>query len=144
MSATSIAERKTPWHLWVVGILVILWNGSGAATIMLAQAGRLPNLDPEEAAWYAAQPLWFVIVRDIALVSAVAAGVAPLLRSRAAVWLFALSLAAIFVTNTYDLAAGTSRVLVDQGALIVTCIIVVLAILQLVYARAVATRGVLK
>jgi len=142
MSATSIGQPKTPWHVWAVGIVVILWNGSGAVTIMLAQAGRLPDIGPDEAAYYAAQPLWLVISTDIALVSALAA-VALLFRSRAAVWLFALSLAAIFINNVYELAAGTSRALANQGALIVTCIIVVLAILELVYARAMANRGVL-
>jgi hypothetical protein len=144
MSATATVERKTPWHVWVVGILTVLWDGSGAVVIMLAQAGRLSNLEPDEAAYYAAQPLWLVISTDIALVSAIAAGIALLLRSRAAVWLFAISLLAIVVNDGYELATGTSRALANQGALIVTCIIFVIAVLQLVYARAMANRGVLK
>jgi hypothetical protein len=110
---------------------------------MMAQAGRLADLTPDEAAYYAAQPTWFVVVTDIALVGAIAAAIALLFRSRQAVWLFAISLAAIFVTNAYDLAAGTSRALVSRGALIVTGIIVVLAILELVYARAMRKRAVL-
>jgi hypothetical protein len=61
-----------------------------------------------------------------------------------AVWLFALSLSAIVVTNAYELAAATSRVLASRGALIVTVIIVVIAVLELVYARAMARRGVLR
>jgi hypothetical protein len=130
--------------VWVVGILTVLWNGSGAVVIMLAQAGRMPNLQPDEAAYYAAQPAWLVISTDIALVSAIAAGIALLLRSRAAVWLFAISLAAIVVNDGYELATGTSRALANQGALIVTCIIFVIAVLQLVYARAMANRGVLR
>src|SRR5262245_52702363 len=97
MATTSAPELKTPWHLWVVGILTLLWNGSGAATIMLAQGGRLANIRPDEAAYYAAQPTWFVITTDIALVSAIAAGVALLRRSRTAAWLFGLSLALILV-----------------------------------------------
>lgn len=130
--------------MWVAGILSLLWNGSGAYTIMMAQAGRLPSLSADEAAYYAAQPLWFVLVTDIALLAAIAAAVALLLRSRTAAWLFALSLVAIVVTNASDLAAGTSRTLVSQGALIVTVLIAVLALLQLVYARAMTTRGVLR
>jgi len=55
MSAVSIPGRRTPWHLWVVAILTLIWNGSGAYTIMMAQAGRLPNLAADEAAYYAAQ-----------------------------------------------------------------------------------------
>jgi hypothetical protein len=144
MSAVSIADRKTPWHVWVVGALTLLWNGSGAYTIMMAQAGRLAGLSADEAAYYAAQPVWFVVTTDIALLSAVAAGVALLLRSSLAAWLFALSFAAILVTNSYELAAGTARVLVSRGALIVTAIIVVLAFLQLVYAWSMKKRAVLR
>jgi sec-independent protein translocase protein TatC len=141
---TTIPQRKTPWHVWVVGILALLWNASGAYTIMMAQAGRLTNVSADEAAYYAAQPLWFAIATDIALVSAIAAAVALLLRSRAAVWLLALSMLAILGTNAYDLGAGTSRVLGNRGALIVTSIIVVLAALQLVYAWAMKRRAVLE
>ena len=127
-----------------MGILTLLWNGSGAYTIMMAQGGRLANINADEAAYYAAQPLWFVIVTDIALAASVAAGVAVLLRRRAAVWLFAVSLSAIVVTNAYDLAAGTSRTLVSQGALVVTLIIATIAVLQLLYSWTMQRRSVLK
>jgi hypothetical protein len=138
-----MSERRTPWHLWAVAIVALLWNVSGAVTIMLAQPGRLSDISPDDAAYYSAQPAWFVVATDIALLAAVAASIALLLRRRAAVWLFGLSLAAIFVTNSYELAAGPSRVLVNRVALITTCIIVVIAVLELVYARAMKARGVL-
>lgn len=136
MATTFSTERRTPWHLWAVAILTLLWNGSGAVTILLAQMGRLPNIDPDEAAYYAAQPLWLIITMDIATFAPIAAAVALLLRSALSVWLFALSLALILVNNLYELVAGTSRALVNQGALVVTAIIVVIAVLQLVYANA--------
>ena len=144
MTTISTPERRTPWHLWTVAILTLLWNGSGAVTILMAQMGRLPNINPDEAAYYAAQPLWFVIATDIATLAPVAAGVALLLRSQLAVWFFAVSLALILFNNVYELVAGTSRALVNQGALIVTGIIVVIAILQLVYSNAMKKRGVLR
>ena len=137
------AKRKAPWHLWAVGILALLWNASGAYTILMARAGELADLSPDEAAYYAAQPGWFVVVTDIALICAIAGAIALLFRHRAAVWLFAVSLAAIVVTNAYDLAAGASRVLANRGALVVAAIIVLLAVLQLVYASAMKKRAVL-
>ncbi len=143
MSAISI-PRKTPWHLWVVGILTLLWNGSGAYTIMMAQAGRLSGMSADEVAYYAAQPTWFVIATEIALLAPLAAAVALLLRSRTAVWLFALSVAAVLVTNFYDLTAGTSRALASRGALIVTVVIVAIAILQVIYAWTMRNRAVLR
>ena len=144
MSTVSTPAIKTPWHLWVVAVLTLLWDGSGAYTIMMAQAGKLATLTPDEAAYYAAQPLWFVVTTDIGLVSALAAAIALLLRSRMAVWLFALSLVLILFNDIYDLIAGTSRVLVSQGALIVTVIIAVIAVLQVLYAVAMRKRAVLK
>lgn len=144
IEASTAPERKAPWHVWVVAIAALLWNGSGAFTIVMAQAGRLPDLSADEAAYYAAQPLWFVIVTDIALFAALAGAIALLLRNRVAVWLFAISLAAIFVTNIHDLSAGTSRTLVSSGAMIVTAIIVVIAMLELAYAGAMKARGVLR
>lgn len=71
MSDASLAQpasslpSRTPWHLWLVGVLSLLWNLSGAITIWLAQAGRLPDISAAEAAYYAAQPLPFVIVTGV-------------------------------------------------------------------------------
>ena len=144
MSAIPTPGRRTPWHVWAVAILTLLWNGSGAYTIMMAQAGRLPDLSADEAVYYAAQPLWFVVVTDVALLGAVAAAVALLVRRGVAAWLFALSLVAIVVTDVYDLVAGSSRALANQVALTVTVIIAVIAILQLWYAWTMKKRGVLK
>jgi len=142
-AAVSSVKPNAPWHIWVVGILTLLWDGAGAYTIMMAQAARLPGLTPDEIAYYAKQSLWFVIVTDFALVTAIAAGVALLLRSRHAVGLFAISLIAILQTNAWDLGAETSRALASRGALIATCVIVVLAGLQLWYAMATKKRAVL-
>ena len=137
-------QSRTPWHLWLVAILVLLWNGSGALTIMLAQAGTLPNITADEAAYYAAQSLPFVLITDVALLTPLAGAVALMLRSKTAVALFAVSLVCICITNTWDILAGTSRALANTTALVVTCIILVLAILELIYARAMQQRGVLR
>jgi hypothetical protein len=144
MSTVAVPAATRPWHLWVVGILTLLWNGSGAVTILMAQMGRLPDISADEAAYYAAQPTWNVILTNIATFAPVLAGIALLLRSQRAVWLFALSLALILALDVYELVVGTSRALANQGALIVTVIIAVIAVLQLVYSTAMKKRGVLR
>lgn len=136
--------KRAPWHLWVVGVAALLWNASGAFTIFLAQAGRLAGISADEAAYYAAQPLWFIVITDVALLAATAGAIALLLRSRMAVWLFAASLAAIAVTHAFDLYMGTSRALANSGAMIVTVIIAVIAVLELLYARTLRSRGILR
>jgi predicted cobalt transporter CbtA len=135
---------KAPWHLWVVGVLALLWNGAGTATIMAAQFGAYPDLPADEAAYYAAQKLWFVAVTDLALLGGVLGGAALLLRSRWAATLFALSLVAIAITNGYDLAAGTSGCSPTRRPWWSPCLIWLLAILQLWYAAVMRGRGVLR
>lgn len=107
------------------------------------RATKLANISADEAAYYAAQPLWFAVVTDIATIGAAIAGIALLFRSRVAVWLFAASLVCIAITHIYDFAMGTSRAFSSTGALVVTVLIAVIAVLELVYARAMRKRGVL-
>ena len=146
MNETTVTfpTARTPWHLWVVAFLVLLWNGSGACVILLAQAGRLPGISPDEAAYYAAQPLWFVVLTDVALFAPLAGAVALLLRRRWAVPLFAVGLVAVGLADIWDLASGSSRALANAGAAIVTACIFVIAVLELLYARAMQRRGVLR
>jgi hypothetical protein len=143
MSEAARDEEKAPWHLWVVGILSLLWNGAGAFVIWSAQAGRW-RLSADEAAYYAAQPLWLVLSTDVALASAIGAAIGLLLRRQWAVWLFEVSLVLILVNNIYEIVAGTSRALVNQGAMIVTIVIAILAVAQLMYAAPMQRRDVLR
>jgi hypothetical protein len=136
-------STKTPWHLWVIAVAAFLWNAAGAFTIMMAQAGTLYDLEPGERAYYAAQPVWFVILTDMSLIAAVAASIALLLRRRAALHLFAFSFAAVLITNGYELAAGTSRMLVTRAALIVTILIAAIALFEVAYTWAMKRRSVL-
>lgn len=140
----NAAPVRAPWHLWVVAILTLLWNGAGAATIAMAQAGMRLDMDPHEVAYYANQPRWFVLTTSLATALPVAAAVALLLRNRAAAWLFALALAAIVFNNVYDVAAGTSLTLADEGWRNLTIVLLIVALLQFAYAWTMRKRGVLR
>jgi hypothetical protein len=137
------ARPKAPWHLWVVGVLSLLWNASGAWVIMSAQSGAAMDMDAREIAYYAAQAPWFVALVDLVLISAVLAAIALLLRSRWAVHLYALSVAGFVVTAAYDIVQGTALFLGDQGWLVLELVTFGLSLLQLVYAWAMRKRGVL-
>ena len=143
MESVNLSQTKRPWHLWLISILSILWYLSGTYTILMAQAGKLPKLSVEEAAYYSSQPIWFVILTDISLLSALIASIALIIKSRFAFRFFSLSLSTIFITNIYDLAAGTSRALANTGAMIVTILIVTIAILLLMYTWLMKKRSIL-
>lgn len=138
------APAKAPWHLWVVGVLSLLWNVGGAWTYIQAQSGAPMDMDANEIAYFAAQAPWFVAVTDVAVVAPLLGALVLLLRSRWAVHLYGLSVAAIVITTAYDVAAGTALLLNDQGWLILDCITFGLAILQWLYSWAMRRRGVLR
>jgi hypothetical protein len=58
--------------------------------------------------------------------------------------LFAIGLAAVLFADIYEFAAGTSRALLNTTTMIVTSVILVIAILQFWYSRAMRSRGVLR
>ena len=79
----AAAVPRTPWHLWVIGVLSLLWNAAGAWTIMSAQSGAPMDMDANEIAYYAAQAPWVVAVVDVVLISATLAAIAQLLYAAA-------------------------------------------------------------
>ena len=42
-------QANTPWHLWLVGIVAVLWNGLGATDYTMTQLGN--------RAWYTSMGL---------------------------------------------------------------------------------------
>lgn len=140
----GVAPSKTPWHLWAVGVLSLLWNASGAWVFVQAQTGNPMDMDATEIAYYAEQPLWAVVLTDLAFAGAILGAVALLLRSRWAPPLYLLSIAAIVFSTVGDIARGSALLLQDQGWLTLALVTTGLALLQWLYARWMGKRGVLR
>lgn len=142
-SSSHPHPERTPPHLWVVGLLAVLWNAWGVALAIGAQTDRLQLRDPDMAAYFEGQPLWFVVLADIAPLAGVAGGAALLLQSRWAARLFATQVGVIVLGNTYELIVGTSLLLSNPETRVVSLAIVALTCGLIAYARALTRRGVL-
>src|SRR5688572_147061 len=136
-------HAKAPAHLWVVGLLLVLWNGWGVALAVAAQSASLPIADPDVEAYFAAQPSWFVLFADIGPIAGVAGAVALLLQSRWAPLLFVVQIVVLAITNTYEVVQGTSLLLTSSDSRVASVVLAVLLCGQILYARAMARRGVL-
>jgi hypothetical protein len=134
---------KAPFHLWVVGLLLVLWNGWGIAIAIAAQTASFPAPDPQVAAYFAEQPSWFVLLADIGPVAGVAGSVALLLQSRWAPLLFVVQLGVLTLSNVYEVAIGTSLLLASAESRIGAAVLAVMIGGEILYARAMASRGVL-
>lgn len=141
MDATT---PKTPWHLWVVGVLSLLWNASGAWVAVQAQTGAAMDMDATEIAYYAEQPLWVVALTALAFAGAILGALALLLRSRWAPALYLLSIAAILASAAGDIARGTALLLQQRDWLVLAGVTTGLAVAQWAYAAWSRRRGALR
>jgi len=144
VAGPGAAGAKAPWHFWAIGVLALLWYASGAWTIQMAQLGRLEGLSSDEAAYYAAKPVWLVGTTAIATYGSLLGAILLLARRGSAAPVFAIALAFILLNNAIELSNGTSRVYANNAAAVVTTIIALIALFMVWYSRAMQRRGVLR
>ena len=137
---------RTPLHLWVVGVLSLLWNAMGAFDYLATQLKLdfyMSQFSEEQLAYFYEIPPWAVSGWAFGVWGAVAGSIGLLLRRRWAVWAFAVSLAGVAVSSLHSLVLSEGAATMGTGGMIFTAIIWVIAIALLVYARAQAKTGVL-
>ncbi len=96
-------RSRTPWHLWVVGVLAVLFNAIGVFDFVMSMAQGADymasaGMTPEQIALYTNLPGWMIVVWAIGVFGAIIASFLLLARKRLAGPIFAVSLAA-FVLN---------------------------------------------
>ena len=95
----TTAEGRTPVHLWIVGILSLLWSCFGAYDYTMTRmrdtdyiAKAMPGVDPNAAlSWVDAMPLYAQAGWALGVWLALLGSVLLLMRSRWAVWSYGLS-----------------------------------------------------
>lgn len=149
MSTLSGTMRNTPWHLWVVGIVAVLFNAIGAfdhTMVMLQGAAYMKSAGMGDAqiAHFQSLPMWMMAAWAVGVWGAMIGSVLILLRSGFAVWFFAASLAAFVLNLVYTYALSDGGKIMGQAMMITNVVILVLLLFFLLYARAMAQRGVLR
>jgi len=105
MIDTSMTTR-TPWHLWVVGVLSLLWNGYGGYDFIRTTTQgeaymRSAGFDQAMIDYFNAMPAWMYVPWTLGVWGAVIGSILLLIRNRLAVWAFALSLLGAVVSLIY-------------------------------------------
>lgn len=106
MTDTTMATRATPWHLWAVGVLSLLWNAFGAYDFVMSLTQReaywrASGMTDAMVAYYNAMPSWMYVPWILGVWGAVAGSILLLMRSRWAVHAFALSLLGAVISLLY-------------------------------------------
>ena len=134
---------RTPFHLWALGLLLVLWNCWGLFGAIAAQGGFLPQMPDEASAYFEQQPLWFVALADFSPLAGVAGAMAVLLQSRWAPRLFLAQIAIALLATAYELITGTSPLFGGGPAWGSTGLLLGLLFAQYLYARFLLKRGLL-
>jgi hypothetical protein len=139
---------KTPWHLWLVGILSLVWNSMGALDYTMTKtenATYMANFTPEQLDYFYSFPFWANIGWAVGVWFAVAGSFFLLLRSRMALWSFVFSFLGMITTLIYQFALSETKMveLMGIGPALFTLAIFIVALLLIIYARAQKTAGVL-
>ena len=140
------AKSKAPRHLWIVGVLAVLWNAIGAfdySATQLRLDWYMSSFTPEQLAYFYGFPAWAVAAWAVAVWSSLGGSVGLLLRKHWAVGLFGLAIVAMMVTSIYNFGLSDGAALMGPGAIAFSIVIWVIAFALFFYARAMARRGVL-
>ncbi len=144
------AGAGVPWHLWLVGVLSLLWNGFGAYDfIMTTTQGeaymRSAGFDDAMIAYYNAMPAWMWGPWILGVWGAVAGSILLLLRNRLAVWAFGLSLLGAVISLIYGKFMDPPPLSEEMAAMgFMPWVITAIALFLAWYAWTMAKKGVLR
>jgi hypothetical protein len=139
--------QKTPWHLWVVGFVGLLWSAMGAMDYIMTKTRNeeyMSAFTPEQLEFFYGLPVWVVAAWAIAVWGGVVGAMFLLLRKTWAVQLFLASFIAMVITtiHNYVLSNGL-EVIGDTFSLVFSAVIFLVALGLWLYARAMQQRGVI-
>jgi len=138
---------KTPVHLWIVGIVSLLWNAGGAFDYTMTEtrnAWYLSNFTPEQLEWVAGFPPLMIGFWALGVWGALAGSLLLLFRSRYAFHAFLLGLLGLLVTTIWQYSTPMPAGTLTAFAIGFSVAIWLSQLLLAWYAKAMTKRGVLR
>jgi hypothetical protein len=147
----STAQGRTPVHLWIVGILSLIWSAFGCYDYVMSVSHNQKYLSmygssaADMIAWLNSMPVWAVAAWAVGVWGALAGSLLLLVRSRHALTAFVLSLLGLLVSTVYQFAMSSEPLGARTGTMIVMEVVIwAIALFLVGYSRAMANRGVLR
>jgi len=138
---------STPWHLWAVGAVALLWNCIGAFDYTMTEsrnAAYLAAFTPEQLAYFAGLPKWVVATWATGVWGGVLGSLLLLLRQCRAQQVFAVSLAGMAITFLHNYALSDGIRIMGGGAVVFSAVIFSIGWALLFYARLMLRAKVLR
>jgi len=143
-----------PWHLWVLGIVSLLWFAGGANDYLMTKTENAAYLGMAAEnmgvsvdtilAYFNAYPVWATVFWALGVWGAVAGSILLLFRSRFAFHAFVVSLIGLAGSSAYTFTSDIPPEFASTGQLVFTVLIWASVIGMAAYAHAVTRAGVLR
>jgi hypothetical protein len=149
----QVVSARTPVHLWIVGILSLLWSCFGGYDYTMTRmrntdyiASAMPGVDPNAAlAWVDSMPLYAQIGWGLGVWLALLGSLLLLLRSRWAVWAYAVSFVGAVLSLGYQIALAPPLAGAEGPMYtVMPYVIIAVAAFLLWYAWTMEKKGVLR
>lgn len=148
----NAVTQRAPMHLWVVGVLAILWNGYGGYDYWMTRTENMDYLakfgaDPGSILdWIDSFPMWAQFGWGLGVWMGLLGSVLLLARSRWAVHALGLSLIGMALSFGYQFSGASPMPAGMEGGAMtyIPLLIIFIGLLLFAYARAMAKKGVLR
>jgi hypothetical protein len=141
-------SARTPAHLWIVGILSLLWNCFGCYDYLmtnLKNAAYLSQFPRDALSYWESLPTWLTAFWAIGVWGGLAGSILLLIRSRYSVWAFGLSLVGAIVGIGYQLFMTTMPASMKEGMMgIIPWLVIVIAAFLAWYSWSAEKKGLLR
>lgn len=145
MSNTS--SGRTPWHFWVIGILLLAWNAMGALDYVMTQTANeayMAQFSEEQLAYFYGFPIWVVALWAISVWGAVLGSILLLLRRGLAQLVFVISLITFVLNAVYTFGLSNGLEMMGTGGAIFSGVIFLVEVFSVWYASRMKARRVLR
>ena len=149
----QVVSARTPVHLWIVGILSLLWSCFGCYDYTMTRmrntdyiANAMPGVDPNVAlAWVDSMPMYAQVGWGLGVWLGLLGSVLLLARSRYAVWAFGISLVGAIFSLGYQIALAPPLPGADSPMMkLIPYVVIALCTFLFWYAWTMEKKGVLR
>jgi hypothetical protein len=146
---TDTTATPPPWHLWLVGVLSLLWNAYGAYDYLMSHVGGDAYLagmgmTEPQIAYFHAMPAWATAVWAVGVWGALLGSVLLIMRRRWALHAFAASLAGLLLSLAYAFLLSDGGAMMGEQGVVMYAVITTACVFFVWYAWAMSKRGVLR
>jgi hypothetical protein len=145
--ATS-TQARVPVHLWIVGVLALLWNAFGCYDYLMTNMKNqayMAQFTSDQLAYFDSLPSWLTGFWALGVWGGLAGAILLLVRSRYAVWAMALSCIGAIVGLGHQVTMVEMPASMTRGLMgLLPWVIILITIVLLWYSWSMGKKGVLR